>query len=209
VRLDLVRRAPDLAQEHPVREQLALVLREYPQQVELVRAQLHTSAVDGDRALRHVHAEVPDLEHRLLHAGRAAHDGPQPREQLLDAERLGHVVVGPGIEGRDLVAFLTDRGKHDHRRLGPGTELARHLGAVAVGEDEIEDHRLGRICSRGNQRLVRTRSGVDRVARAAQRRADRAQDLRFVVDDEDALPAHAVSSAGTSTTGRASASVAP
>ena len=50
--------------------------------------------------------------------------------------------------------------------------------------------------------------GVDVEAGAAQRRAERAQDLRLVVDDEDAL-LHAGSSAGTSTTGSASANVAP
>ena len=61
------------------------------------------------------------------------------------------------------------------------------------------------------------RGSVDGVPGAAQRGAQRAQDLRFVVDDEDALAGsplrqrrlHAWSSAGISTTGSASANVAP
>ena len=49
---------------------------------------------------------------------------------------------------------------------------------------------------------------VDVEPGAPQRRAERAQDLRLVVDDQDPL-LHAGSSAVTSTTGRASAKVAP
>ncbi len=99
-----------------------------------------------------------------------AQHGTQPREQLVDAERLRHVVVGAGVERRDLLALLADRREHDHRRVGPGAELAADVGAAAVGQHEVEDHRGRRLRGRRAERRRGGRGRVDRVAGAAQRR---------------------------------------
>jgi len=49
-----------------VGQELAAVLGEHTQQVELVRAQLHTLAVGGDDSLGDVDLEVADAEDRLV-----------------------------------------------------------------------------------------------------------------------------------------------
>ena len=59
------------------------------------------------------------------------------------------------------------------------------------------------------ERLARRRRGVDGVAGAAELELQRAQDLRLVVDDEDARAAHASTSAGSATAGSARTNVAP
>ena len=88
-------------------------------------------------------------------------------------------------------------------------ELAADVRAAAVGQHEVEDDRLGRVQAGGGERLLRGRRRLHLVAGAAQVRLERAEDLRLVVDDEDALTAHAGTSTGSSTTGRASANDAP
>ena len=78
------------------------------------------------------------------------------------------------------------------------------------GKDEVEDDCLGRARGRLRQRLLAGGGGVHLVAGAAERRLERAQDLRLVVDDEDAaMAAHASASTGTSTSGSASTKDAP
>ena len=42
--------------------------------------------------------------------------GAEAGEQLLDPERLRHVVVRAGVERRDLLALLADDREHDDRR---------------------------------------------------------------------------------------------
>jgi hypothetical protein len=66
-----------------------------------------------------------------------------PRHQFLHAERLGHVVVGAGIERGDFLAFVGAHGQHDHRHLRPLAQARQHLMAVEVGQAEVEDHQVG------------------------------------------------------------------
>ena len=71
--------------------------------------------------------------------GRAADGGPDAGCQFLDAEGLGDVVVAAAVEGVDLVGGVGVRGEHDDRRPGEGAELGDDVGAVEVGEAEVED----------------------------------------------------------------------
>ena len=47
---------------------------------------------------------------------RPAQVGPHARQQFLNAEWLGHVVVGAGIERLDLGALVITHREHQHRR---------------------------------------------------------------------------------------------
>ena len=129
---------------------------------------------------------------RLARGGHAAQACAQPGQELVDPDRLRHVIVGPGVERRNLLVLVADRGEDDHRRAAPRSELAAHVGARAVGQDQVEDHRVGRAHRRLRERGLRRLGGLDLVPRRPQAGAQRAQDLRLVVDDEDARPrAHA------------------
>ena len=101
---------------------------------------------------------------------RSAQHGTQSCEQLVDAERLRDVVVRAGVERGDLLALLPDRGEDDHRRVAPGPELAAHVGAAAVGQHEVEDHRRGRMCRRRASAVAAVSAVSTVVTRAAQRR---------------------------------------
>ena len=166
------------------------------------------SPVSRHQPLGDVDAQVTHLDQRPRLGRGPPQDRPQAREQLVDTERLRHVVVRPRVQGRDLLPLLAHRGEDDHRRLAPRPELTADVGAAPVGKHEIEDHRRGWMGGRRRERARGGVRGVNLESRTAQSRAERPQDLRLVVDDEDPL-LHAGSSAGTSTTGSASANVAP
>ena len=125
-------------------------------------------AVDVDRPLLEIEADRPDLDHRLARRRRPAQRGAQAREQLADRERLRHVVVGARVERGDLLVLVADRRDDDDRRLAPRAQLAAHLGAGAVGQQQVEDDRVGRLQRRGAERLLGGRRRVDVVAGAAQ-----------------------------------------
>ena len=89
-----------LAAEHPAR-----MFEEMLEQPELGRAEATTCAVAADAVAGDVHFEV-GIGELLAGQRRAdpAHHRADPRDQLLGAERLGHIIVGAGLEAADAVA---------------------------------------------------------------------------------------------------------
>ena len=167
------------------------LVRQRAQQRELDRRQVHLLAVERDGVRGEVDDEAVGLDPRL---GRGAAGAPQhrlhPRDELAGRERLRDVVVGAVLERLDLGLLVGDRREHDDRQLAPGAQLAADLDARAVGQHQVDDRRV-RTADRGAvERLLGGRAGQHLVAGAAQHEAQRAQDLRVVVADEDALAGH-------------------
>jgi hypothetical protein len=126
--------------------------------------------------------------------------GPHPGQEFFDAERLGDVVIGAGVERFYLVHTVGASGQHDDRRLGPAAQALDHLYPVQVGQAEVEDHQVGRIPAGHLERLRAGRGDVHVVVAHPQVDPQRPQDLRFVVDDEH--PGHGVSPVADSLTAR-------
>ena len=109
---------------------------------------------------------------------RPAQEGPEPGEQFAAAEGLGQVIVGPGVQRRDLVVLAVAHGQDEDGRLGPFAQAADDGGALHVGEAQVEDDavRLRR------RRLAQAElSGVrflDAVAGPLEHDAQEATDLR-------------------------------
>jgi hypothetical protein len=72
----------------------------------------------------------------------AAQHRPEPGQQLSHRERLGHVVVGAGVERADLVAGAAPAGQHDDRQPVPAAQLDDDVGAGGVGQ--VENDRVRR-----------------------------------------------------------------
>ena len=70
------------------------------------------------------------IDRLLLGRRGAAERGAQAGQQLVHAERLGHVVVGPGVERRHLVALAVAHREHDDRHRAPAAQPADHVDAV-------------------------------------------------------------------------------
>jgi hypothetical protein len=83
---------------------------------------------------------------------RAPQDGPDAGQQLLQVERLGHVVVAAEPESVDLVGPGVAGGQEEYRHragppAGPGqaAQAAQDLEAVQVGQHDVEQHQVGRL----------------------------------------------------------------
>ena len=85
------------------------------------------------------------------------------REQLVGAERLGHVVVGARVERLDLCAFLAfdrqDDDRHVRLRANAPAQLdAVHVRHVEIGDDELRpplgEIRERRLAFRGRPHLI-------------------------------------------------------
>jgi hypothetical protein len=127
--------------------------------------------------------------------------------QLGQAERLGDVVIGAGIECGDLLAFVVARRQHQHRNLRPLPQRAQHLEPLLVGQAQVEQHELAAVARQLRQAGAAVGGERDTIPLRAQADVEEAPHLRLVVDDqhERAVAAafatragiHADASAGT------------
>ena len=127
------------------------------------------SRVD-DPLRREVDGEVGGDDHRLLLGRRgAAQRGAQPGEQLVHAERLGHVVVGAGVERGDLVRLRLAHRQHDDRAPGSSPRRPWITSTPSMpGQPEVEDDDVGMVTGRELERLLARLGEVDVVAAGPQ-----------------------------------------
>ena len=197
-----------------MRHQSPAVAHQRAQEVELDRGQVNLLASDGDTVGSLIQFEPVRAKHRLGRrpGARAAQRGAQAGDQLVGAERLGHVVVGTRVERPHLLLLLSQRGQHEDRHLRPLADRAADVDAVPVRQDQVEDGGVGRLERRRVQGVPRALRGDHLEAGVTQDHPQRPQDLRLVVADEDAghFAARACASAGCSAgTGRVSTIVVP
>ena len=117
-----------------------------------------------------------------------AQQGAQPGEQLLERERLGQVVVGPGVETLDAVADGVARGEHEDRHAV--ADLAQRPGglqAVEARHHHVHHDGVRVDAADPGEGLGAVGGGRDVVAVELQRAAQRLADGAVVLDDEDVL----------------------
>ena len=181
---------PDVVQDLRLAQHPAGVGEQVAQQPELGGRELHELAGAPHLAALLVQLQVlvdqapPGV---LLAAGAAQHRA-HAGHQLLEAERLDHVVVGPDREAAHAVVGVAPGGQeHDRHagRRGAG-EAPVQLEAVHVGEHHVQQHEVGPHRRRGRQRLAPAgrRRGLE--ALVAQRGAQQLRDALLVIDHQDA-----------------------
>lgn len=138
----------------------------------------------GDVDLRLTHVE--DFGRRFGRAGCAAKDGANARDEFADAERLGYVVIGAGIESSDLVDLLSASGEDDDRdKRIESAEFFADLEAVGVGEHQIEQDGFGFFLLGELDAAVASACGDDGKPFELERIREAEDDVWFVFDDED------------------------
>ena len=86
-----------------------------------------------------VELQVAHPEQRVADLLGAPAQRLDPRQQLLEGERLGHVVVGAGAERLHLEVHRVLRGQDQDRRGGaPVAKRPQHFEAAHPGQPEIE-----------------------------------------------------------------------
>lgn len=128
-------------------------------------------------------------------------------QQLVEAERLGHVVRGAVVEARHRAGRGVARRQHDDREVvALGSQPAQHREAVDAGQADVERQQVEGLAARELGRLQAVADRARRVALGAQPLVDERGDARLVLGDEDArhpsVPSSAPVRTGTATVKR-------
>ena len=166
--------------------------QEVGEQVELLGRQRDLAAVAGHAPRQQVELDAERLEPRGLSLGGHAKVGPDARRQLIEGERLGHVVDGTGVEACDAVVDLAARGQHDHAQLRiGGPQRLEHLDPVAAREHAVEDHQREVLRKGELERALTGGGNGDGVTLGAEAVLDEVGNRRLVFGDEDSHSAPA------------------
>src|SRR5262249_13670381 len=144
---------------------------------------------DRHIASRQVDLELPDGKDRrvwvLCRVGTMTQRRTYARQQLAHPKGLGDVVVGPGVEGSNLVGFSATRRQDDDRHGGPLSQLAGDLQTVQIREPEIEENER-RLAHRGlGAAFLCRRCGDHLIAIGLQCDAENTANRSFIFDNQD------------------------
>ena len=137
---------PHLGEQLLLGDDLAGAAGEVGQQVELARRQVeHLARRARHGGTRGRCSGSPTTT--LRSAGRPLPDPAQhrtdPRLELGGRVRLDDVVVGPRVQRLHQARVVVAGAGDDHRHLAHRPQHRQHLGAVDVGEPEVEDDHVG------------------------------------------------------------------
>ena len=145
--------------------------------------------MDVFTVLRHASADAIDLDVAgaddrgpVGGLGSTAKRGADPRQQLVDVERLDDVVVGAAVECRQLVGLAAPHGEHDDGHGGERSEATHRLQPVGSRQGQVEEHEIRWPLLGEHDRLLGG-AGLDhRVAVRAEARRQRDAERRVVLD---------------------------
>ena len=151
------------------------------------REREHDLALAAPRpAGRGVEHEVADLQRRLGGSWlAAAQQRPQPRQQLVERERLGQVVVGTGVQAVDLVLQRVLGGQHQHQAwpaLAPQRRADLH--PVHPGQHAVEDDDGVVVAAAQLEPVLAMVGDLDRIAFGLESAPHEAGDARVVLDQQ-------------------------
>src|SRR5207244_2204536 len=164
----------------------AAMVRELLQQLELAPGQLDLAPAATDSALRRVHDQVAHAHERPVRRGNTTQKGTQARYQLVEVERLDHVVVRAGLEPGDAILHLVPSREDADRRLDVALAQPRGDGhAGEVGHHDVEHYHLRAQLLDELQRAPAAIGHLHREALEAQRALEGYADLLVVIHDEN------------------------
>ena len=177
--------APDLLEDVLTGGDLPAGAHQDPEQLELPGRQLQLARADKGPVSGDVDPDLSGAELILGGLSRGTADlRPHTSQQLGQAEGLGDVVIGSGIQTDDEVGVLTAGGEHEDRdgqALGP--HLTGHVQAVDVRQPQVQDDDVG-----GRDLLEGAFTGAmgqDLVALASEGTGEGLGDGRIVFDEQN------------------------
>ena len=144
----------------------------------------------------HIDADVLGAQLGLGGLGRvAAQERAHAREQFGEAEGLGDVVVGPGVEPDDHVHLVGARGEdEDGDAPAVGADLAGDVEPVHVRQPQVEDDEVGPLDV--GERLAPCGRGEHLVPFAAEGAGEGFRDRGVVFNEENSSHAPILANTG-------------
>src|SRR6266511_1394455 len=180
---------PHVVEDLSLRQHPPDVVHQVAQQLELGRRQLDAAAGAPHLVALFVQLQVgdpqPDRGRRRHPCAGAAEHRPDAGEHLLEAERLGDVVVAADRQPGHLVLGGVPRRQEQHRgSRAARPEPAGHVEAVQVGQHHVEDDQVRAVSLGGLQGLEAARGGCDLEAGEPQAGRQQLQDVGLVLDHQ-------------------------
>ena len=137
---------PDCGEDLLPAQHLTGMAHEVLEEHELAAGEVHGLLAAPHPARAEVDPQVSGLDPGGTRLLRAPAEGADAGEQLFEVERLGQVVVGPAVEGVDLVTHLVAGSQHQDRHLRPPEpDPLEHLVAVQPWQHDVQQDQLDRL----------------------------------------------------------------
>src|SRR5262249_32286085 len=115
-----------------------------------------------------------------------ADERPEPSEQLFHLERLGEVVIGPGIDTLDFLGPATAGGEdQDRHGASGGSPSLENRDPVETGQAQVEDDGVVGLGVAEEVSFLAIGRTIDRVAGPCQGFGQLPAQARIVLDDQD------------------------
>ena len=153
---------------------------------------MHRSAVALHAVCREIHGDVVEADLAALgqRVG-ASQQGAHPGEQAVDAERLGHEVVGARVQPANRVLILRPCRDHDDRKVArrrTAPDLAADLDPGHHRKHPVQQDEIGTCFGDARQRLLPVRRLLDAISLSLEIVAQHGRQRRLVLDHEDERP---------------------
>src|SRR2546423_7929173 len=193
VDVERVRREAEVVTPHALeddrpREDLARIHHEELEQRELGARELDRIAVAPHLTRPRVELQVGEAKNLVGAVGGPAQQRADPGDELLQGERLRHVVVGARIEPGHPVLDLVAGRQHQHgHTVSRPAQTPADLEPVDDRHQHVEDDgvRLRLAVSQARQRLAAVGRQLDLVSLELECALERLADRAFIVYDED------------------------
>jgi len=120
-------------------------------------------------------------------ASRTTQQRAQPRQHFLHMEGLADIVVGACVEPLNLVAPTIARRQNQHRhRAAVAPPRLQHRDAIALGQADIEDHRVVRFRVAEKPSFLAIEGPIDSVSGAFQGGDDLPVEIAIVFNNKQA-----------------------
>ncbi len=178
---------------HPVQDlgagdSATRVAHQIPQQLELGGGQRDLLVAPGDLTTRPVQHKIAHLEHLVLGRGGGlgpAQQAPQPGDQLLEAERLGQIVVGSrGQPPRHPVHHRIPRRQEQRRRIASVSRVILRICSPSVSGSMMSSTSRSGSNSRNFDKASRPSPAVSTSQLVVQGHLDQIRQRRLVVDEK-------------------------
>ena len=76
---------------------------------------------------------------------------PQAGQQFANSKGLGEIVIGTGVECRNLVGLLPPRRENNDRHPRPAAEFGDYFEPADIGKSQVKQHNIGRLAGGGEK----------------------------------------------------------
>jgi hypothetical protein len=176
---------PHAVQDLRLAQHAARIAHEEPQQLELGGGEVDAVAAPGDLVAVLVEGEVADDQDGVgapVGGAGAADQSAQPGDDLLQAERLGDVVVPAGGQPGDAVLDRVLGGQEQHRHVRQvAAQPPQHAQTVHVRQHHVQHDGVGPELAGGLDGAVPVPGAADLPALVAQGHGQQLGDGQLVV----------------------------